>query len=227
MSSVDNFKEWLNEGVNDPAIFKAIFMAGGPGSGKSYVQGNAIPSSAGFKVINSDDIFELKMKQADLELDPESIYSPQGQEIRQASKKITAARMRIYLQGRLGLVLDGTGKDLSKIKKQVKVLRESGYDCYMIFVNTSEEVALDRNEQRSRSLPVEDVSKMWNAVQRNIGAFQNLFGSNNFMIVDNNKTNDKVMNMAYKDIQKFSKKPIKNFIAKQWIENMKALARRK
>jgi thymidylate kinase len=97
----------------------------------------------------------------------------------------------------------------------------------MIFVNTSEEVALDRNEQRSRSLPVEDVSKMWNAVQRNIGAFQNLFGSNNFMIVDNNKTNDKVMNMAYKDIQKFSKKPIKNFIAKQWIENMKALARRK
>ena len=226
MSSVDNFKEWLSEGVNDPAIFKAIFMAGGPGSGKSYVQGNAIPSSSGFKVINSDDIFELKMKQADLELDPETIYSPKGQEIRTKAKKITAARMRLYMQGRLGLVLDGTGKDLSKIKTQVKVLREAGYDCYMIFVNTSEEVALDRNENRPRSIAPEAVSKMWNAVQRNIGGFQNLFGSNNFMIVDNNKDDDKIMNMAYKSIKKFAKKPIKNFIAKQWIENMKALARR-
>ena len=27
----------LNEGVRDPGIFKAVFLAGGPGSGKSYV----------------------------------------------------------------------------------------------------------------------------------------------------------------------------------------------
>ena len=29
----------LLEGVYDPNIFKAFFMAGGPGSGKSYVAG--------------------------------------------------------------------------------------------------------------------------------------------------------------------------------------------
>ena len=27
----------FNEGVNDPGIFKAVFLAGGPGSGKSFV----------------------------------------------------------------------------------------------------------------------------------------------------------------------------------------------
>lgn len=223
---MDNFREWLNEGVNDPAIFKAIFLAGGPGSGKSYVQGQAVPKALGFKVINSDDVFELKMKQADLELDPETIFSPAGQEVRAKAKKITAARMRMYMQGRLGLILDGTGKDVDKIKKQMEVLKAAGYDCYMIFVNTSEDVALDRNRQRARSLPDDTVSKMWNKVQRNIGAFQNLFGSNNFIVVDNNGTTDNVMTMAFKQIQKFVKRPIKNYIAKQWIENMKALARR-
>jgi hypothetical protein len=29
----------VEEGVNDPAIFKAIFLAGGPGSGKSFIVG--------------------------------------------------------------------------------------------------------------------------------------------------------------------------------------------
>ena len=30
-------KDILFEGVNDPGIFKAIFIAGGPGSGKTYI----------------------------------------------------------------------------------------------------------------------------------------------------------------------------------------------
>jgi len=34
-----SFYSFLEEGVNDPAIFKAVFMAGGPGSGKSFVTG--------------------------------------------------------------------------------------------------------------------------------------------------------------------------------------------
>ena len=30
-------EENINEGVNDPGILKAVFLAGGPGSGKTYV----------------------------------------------------------------------------------------------------------------------------------------------------------------------------------------------
>ena len=35
-------EENLQEGINDPNLFKAIFMAGGPGSGKSFVSECAI-----------------------------------------------------------------------------------------------------------------------------------------------------------------------------------------
>ena len=59
MNSVDKFKDFIDEGVNDPGIFKAIYMAGGPGSGKSYVAFNVIPKSSGLKTINSDELFEL------------------------------------------------------------------------------------------------------------------------------------------------------------------------
>ena len=59
----------LNEGVNDPGIFKAVFLAGGPGSGKSYVaqQLFGIPekvnvSKTGLKMVNQDQELEMLLK---------------------------------------------------------------------------------------------------------------------------------------------------------------------
>ena len=37
MRHIKLFEEFVGEGINDPGILKAFFMAGGPGSGKSYV----------------------------------------------------------------------------------------------------------------------------------------------------------------------------------------------
>ena len=53
----------LQEGVYDPNIFKAIFLAGGPGSGKSYVVRKTTGGS-GLRIINSDDAFETLLKKA-------------------------------------------------------------------------------------------------------------------------------------------------------------------
>ena len=57
--------ELLHEGINDPGILKAVFLAGGPGSGKTYVAKGlfGIPerlniSQSGMKMVNSDK--ELK-----------------------------------------------------------------------------------------------------------------------------------------------------------------------
>ena len=44
----------LEEGVNDPSIFKAVFLAGGPGSGKSFIVGKTALSSLGMRIVNSD-----------------------------------------------------------------------------------------------------------------------------------------------------------------------------
>ena len=81
--------ESLSEGPNDPAIFKAIFLAGGPGSGKSYVA-NKLLTGQGLRPVNSDDVYEYLAQKKDLDLaDPEAIASVDGQATRQHAKDLT------------------------------------------------------------------------------------------------------------------------------------------
>lgn len=221
--SLDKFKDFIDEGVNDPGIFKAIYMAGGPGSGKSYVAFNVIPKSSGLKTINSDELFELGMKKNDLDPDLRKGYTSQHTAVRTKAKRMTGKRQSMYMKGRLGLAIDGTGKDFKNIKTSSEMLKSFGYDTYMIFVNTSLEVALERNKQRQRSLPKALVIDSWNRVQNNIGKAQNYFGANNFIIVDNNNAGEDVMVKAYKQVQKFLKRPLQNKAAKDWVKTQKEL----
>jgi dephospho-CoA kinase len=210
------------EGVNDPSIFKAVFLAGGPGSGKSFVVGQTALTSFGFKVVNSDDAFEAALKKAGLEATPDNIFSPKGQEIRKKAKTLTKNKMAMYLKGKLGLVIDGTGKDYKKIFTQHQSLRKLGYETAMIFVNTDLETAMNRNKKRARTLPDDMVKKSWNDVQKNIGKFQGTF-KNRMYVIDNSDDADyKAETMrGYKEIQKFSKKPPSDPKAKKWIKLMK------
>jgi len=217
-----SFKKFLDEGVNDPAIFKAIFLAGGPGSGKSFIVGQTALTALGMRVVNSDDAFEASMKKVGMEMNPENIFSPKGQEMRGQAKVLTGKKQELYLKGRLGIVVDGTGREYDKIKKQSIELRRLGYDTAMIFVNTDKETALDRNRQRARSLPDAEVEKMWGAVQNNIGKFQGHFGKN-FIVVDNSDgANWKSGTMqGYKWAKKFVEQPPTKPVAKKWIERQK------
>ena len=213
----------LEEGVNDPGIFKAVFLAGGPGAGKSFIVGNTGLSSFGLKLVNVDDVFEKALKKAGLDTSPENIMSPKGQEIRGKSKKITVNKESTYLKGRLGLIIDGTGKNFNKINAHAKLLKKMGYETAMIFVNTNLETALDRNKKRPRTLPDKNVEKMWKSVQDNIGKFQNSFGIN-FTIVDNSEGVDWESNAlnAYKKISKWVKMSPSSKIAKNWISQEKS-----
>ena len=215
----------LQEGVYDPNIFKAIFLAGGPGSGKSYVV-RRTTGGLGMKIVNSDDIYEKMLKDAGLTTTPEDIYSDEGQEIRVRAKATTKVMQGNFLEGRLGLIIDGTGKDYDKIAKQVAGLKAIGYECYMVFVNTSLDTAQERNKMRQRTLPEKEVETMWNAVQQNIGKFQRLFGARNMIIVDNNDAGEDVFSKVWKRIMILVKTKVTNHIAKRWIESQLAAKKR-
>jgi adenylate kinase family enzyme len=204
----------LDEGIHDPARRKAIFLAGGPGSGKSYVS-KATTQGLGFKHVNSDDLFEKGLEKAGLEKTPENIYSPQGQSIRDRAKKSTAGREAQWAKGRLGLVIDGTGKDPDKIKAHSEKLRKMGYDTHMVFVNTSLETAQARNRQRDRTLPDDVVAQMHAQVQGNIGHFQQHFGSENMHVVDNDYADEMALHHVHKKIRAIASAPVRNPIGKR------------
>ena len=214
----------LSEGPNDPHIFKAVFLAGGPGSGKSYVAGKLL-SGYGLKTVNSDDIYEYLAIKANLDLsDPDQVYSDKGQEVRNRAKELTMSKQASHIDGRLGLVIDGTGKDVGKVQKQSELLRQLGYETIMLFVNTSEDVAQQRNKQRDRRLPDGVVSKMWAQVQDNIMGFQQVFGNKNFYVVDNSggledPERGKSFDEIYKDIRSWVNTPTRNREANAWLAN--------
>ena len=213
------FKE-LQEGVYDPNIFKAFFLAGGPGSGKSYVVARTT-KMFGMRVVNSDDVFEKLVKTAGMSMDMRNYTKAQEKrrdELRDIAKRVTRAREKNYVEGRLGLIIDGTGKNYDKIEKQMRELQQLGYESHMIFVNTSLDVALERNEKRPRKLPEPLVVKSWNNVQKNIGKFQNLF-RDRFIIVDNNDPNEPPHIEVFKRVKQLANKKVTNGIAKRWIAN--------
>ncbi len=206
----------LKEGLYDPGIFKAFFLAGGPGSGKTYVT-NKVMGGMGLKNINSDRAFEIGLKRAGLSLKMPEDEAKKRDPIRLRAKELTGKALENYIQGRLGLVVDSTGRDYESITRPVSLLKQMGYDCYMVFVNTSLEVAMVRNTERERTVPPEIVKNNWNTVQQNIGKFQRLFGQQKMIIIDNNKADEKIITNVYKQVAKFVKKPVDNHIAKQWI----------
>ena len=219
----------LKEGLYDQGIFKAFFLAGGPGSGKTFVTKNAF-GGTGLRVINSDAAFERSIKKAGLSLKMPDSEEEARDMIRVRAKATTSSMMDLSIQGRLGLVIDGTGRDFDKISAQMRMLQHLGYDCSMIFVNTSLEVALERNAQRERSVPEYITKKSWQAVQSNIGKFQNLFGMSNMVIIDNN-TSDKelvttTINKVTKVVRRLVNTPIKSYTAKRWMASERKARRR-
>jgi adenylate kinase len=239
--------EVIEEGVFDPGILKAVFTAGGPGSGKSFVadmlmgarslepphqtyfEENTSYLPSGIKYVNSDILFERGLKKmginpkdlADIESLPSDelwniIQGGDPESVRNVAKGQLEAKRAFYEGGRLGVLVDGTGREYEKIARQKEKMEKLGYDTAMVFVNTSEEVAQQRNDDRPRRLPKKTIKDLWNAVQNNLKAYAQLFG-NDFTIVMNDEPGPPP-DAAVKAVNDFVNAPVKNKFGQAWIE---------
>ena len=213
------FQQYITEGVYDPSIFKAFFLAGGPGSGKSWVSKKAL-SGMGMKVINSDNAFVSKLKREKLTLDFATHNEKEiiaRDKIRSKSKRIAGMQLNMALEGRLGLIIDSTARDVEKISMQAADLRKIGYDIHMVFVNTSLDVALDRNRNRPRKLPDAIIINSHKQIQKNMGRLQRIFGARNFVVVDNNEPAEDVNPTVHKRIRCMIGRAPTSYQAVRWI----------
>ena len=212
----------ISEGLYDPSIFKAIFLAGGPGSGKSFMAKKTALQALGFVIINSDQPFEHLMRKLELDFKMPDSEKEQRDAARELAKATADKKQMLAIHGRLGLVIDGTGKDVEKILKMRGHLAVKGYDSALVFVNTDLETALARNAKRERSVPEDIATNLWKDVQKNLGIFQRAFGLN-FHIVDNSEGSDyeEQTTRVYKKLLEWAKQPPKNGVAQSWIRDQK------
>ena len=214
-----DFQNFLTEGVYDKHIFKAFFLAGGPGSGKSWVAARTLEGS-GMKVINTDLGFERYAAKVGLDLKKMQSFSGfqqrQKEFLRQRSKSGTKTQLQYAVDGRLGLILDSTARDIPRIESEASALGALGYDTYMVFVNTTLETALKRNQLRPRSVPDAIVIQSHKQIQANRQKLKNIFGSN-YVEVDNDFDLAHINSEVYKKINKLKKPKYSKQMAKDWV----------
>ena len=213
-------EDLITEGVYDPGVFKAVFLMGGPGSGKSTVVDKLSLKALGLRLVNTDRAFENGLKKAGLTLDLRGKSDDEYSGIRDKAKKITGMQMDRYIEGRLGMIFDTTAANKSKIVKYKEMLDKLGYEYKMVFVNASLENALARNQMRSRKLRDDIVTNDWNNAQKNMREFSKLFGKDFIEIRndDDMKTLDKKALSLYRKMLSWTSRFPSNKIANKWRE---------
>jgi len=174
---------------------KAIILAGAPGAGKSSVIGEII-SDLGLKVMNIDDFFIKNLRDAGISLDLK-LADAEG---RSGAAKAMQSAQKDYQQAlaqeigtKSDIVIDGTAASYKKTEQLKNTLEAAGYDVMMVYVYSSLEKSLRKNEDRfersageDRSLMPGIVMQTWANVTKNFIPYFNLFG-NNFVATTKDK----------------------------------------
>jgi hypothetical protein len=226
----NSFESVLLEGVHDQGIFKAVFLAGGPGSGKDYVLSNTLEGQ-GLVEINSDKALEFLMDKKGLDKTMPATEKDKRDIVRTRAKSITELKQRLALTGRNGLIINGTGDDFEKISRIKEKLEELGYESAMILVNTDDEISKQRNIERGtrggRTVPENVRKEKWENVQNSRPEFAKLFGDK-YMEFDNSqdlreappevvKAKKDELLQLYTNIKEFVGRPPATEASQEWV----------
>jgi nicotinamide mononucleotide adenylyltransferase/predicted kinase len=189
-------------------MFKALFLVGGPGSGKDVIIHEAI-SERNATEINANKAYEFLM-----------------------DKKKLSEETKDYqlnaIRNRTALVINGASDDQSKITSIKEELDELGYTSMMVFVNTTNEVSQDRNNQHARVISEQIRQEKWKKSQSNLDHFYDVFDY--FLEFDNSinlQSQDLLIKEAKQneisdicnEISYFYKTKVINEVATQWLQS--------
>lgn len=207
----------LNESINDKGIFKAVFLAGPPGSGKTYVS-QKIGGGIEARVVNTDKFLEFLGKKKGIDMS-----SKENQRaILDDAKHLTRAQFANYLNGMLPLFIDGTSSNVNNLLRRVGLLESLGYDVAMVWVDTDLETSLQRAKSRERKVDEEFIKKVHQASETTKSYYRNKFGKD-FHTIKNNEgeLTDEIIVDAFKKVNKFFTAPIDNPVGAKIVKDMK------
>jgi len=190
------------ESINDKGIFKAIFLTGNPGAGKTYTIDKITDGGIMPRIVNTDKF--------------STIYG-----FSDDTKQLVRNVLKNYLNGMLPLFIDGTSSDISNVYSRKGILESLGYDTGMIFINTSLETSLQRNRNRDKFVDEDFVKRSYEKIEKNKEYYRKTFGY--FYEVNNDigeLDNDTILN-AYKSSYNFYSSDINNPIGVRHYEEMK------
>jgi predicted kinase len=223
----------LNEGVHDHGALKFVFLAGGSGSGKNYVANqlfgigpNRSFGASGMKMVSFDAIFEKVLEKNGYTTDLTQVPDEERKQIMndtnpnslyQVARKIMKKQLKNYMKAGIGIIFDGTGRDLYSYLDKKDTAEKLGYDTHLIYVDVPLRTALERNAKRTRRLPDEDVRRIYRDVKRNKGEFQRVFGDK--MMTIDNADGAQIPKEVHTKVQAILAEPVKNPIGRYFMSH--------
>lgn len=180
------------EGRFDPYTGKAIFFAGGAGSGKTFIARKLASVFYGLKQVNPDAALKMLMRNKGLDLAMPDREEPQREPLRQYSKQVAGKQQRMYQKEKLGMLIDTTGRSYPNVSTIKKELETDGYDTAMVFVDADINTQLKRNKMRQRQVPEKVIRNNYSAIKQNMGKYQQLFGENFYYINNSESVQDHI-----------------------------------
>ena len=189
----------LNENYNR-GLFKAIFVTGGPGSGKDIIIREAIAESKAVE-LNSVQAFDLLMDKQKL------------------SEKTNDYR-REAIRNRGPLIINGPADDHSRMITIKEELEELGYESYMVFVDTTNEASKERNEKLTKMVAESVRHEKWQLAQTSKEAYRQNF--NSFIDFNNSASFNEIeedITETYQKLNDFIEGRMFTETAYSWLEN--------
>lgn len=175
----------LLEGQHDKYTQKAIFLIGIPASGKTEFYYHALKHKH-LKHMDSDKVMAFLVGKHGGSLRDTSNYTRWQKSVAQKLD----AMSDMYKSGKLGLVIDGTGRNIEKIKEIKKNLEdEHGYKTAMVFINTPLTKAIEKAKRRDRAVDLSYIKKVYSDLSKNTEEYRKIF--NPFIEVNSVKEYDK------------------------------------
>lgn len=199
----------IHEGVNH-GMFKAIFVSGGPGSGKDIIIREAIAEQNAVEITSTTAISILN--------DKHKLY------------EFSRDARREAIRQRSPLIITGTTNEQFNILTIREELEELGYETLMVFVNTSDESSKKRNEGHERMMAESVRKERWEVTQLVAEKFNQEFTK--YLEFDNsvdlNEANDfetsekeEDISLIYEMSNWFFDTPVDNEIAESWMTRHK------
>jgi adenylate kinase family enzyme len=209
----------VDEGVNDPHIFKAVAMIGPMGAGKSTIATQLVGGS-GLRSLNLDNFNELLIKQGKV---AGGMLSPDQLE---RNWELTQKQKGNWVGERMGMLIDGSGRNVEGLVKPLTELEKLGYDTLVILVNVSLETSLQRQQSRAakqaaqfgqgRNVPLDLAKSSYAQIQQNIPKLRQLYG-NRLLIINNEGAVD--LSQEKKVVDRFMIAPPSKPAAIEWIKS--------
>lgn len=213
------FKEFIAESIEDKGIFKAIFIVGSPGSGKSYtikkLMGQVQPV-----IVNTDKAVEFISNKRDAK-----ISAAEWADYGDTALRITKAQLSNYLNSMLPLFIDGTSNNTSNLLHRIGILESLGYDVGMVHVKTDWETVKAninaRNAEINRQVDLDFAETVFSQSAENISFLKNKVSffrefNNTHGVMDNAELDD-----IFKHVQKFFSAPLLNPVGKRNVQALR------